>query len=154
MIELFHVGLCVSDLDRSIDFYRCVARMEVVEKHVRASPEFDALSGNPGSEVRVAYLGGEDGFRLQLIEYARGGAGRATVAHNRVGSPHLSFFVDDVRAEYERLEKAPNVRLTSKVVVLNPQMTSFYTADPDGVPVELLELTEPWPGVAERRHGR
>jgi catechol 2,3-dioxygenase-like lactoylglutathione lyase family enzyme len=152
--ELFHVGLCVSDLEKSIAFYRSVTHMEVVEKHVRASQQFDLLSGNSGTEVRVAYLGDDDGFRLQLIEYARGGGGRAAVAHNRAGSSHLSFFVDDVQAEFARLTNLPHVRVTSPVVVLSPHMTSFYTADPDDVPVELLELTKPLPGVAERRRGR
>jgi len=150
MLELFHVGLCVRDLDRSLDFYEKVTGLRLVERHERSSTEFDELSGNTGSQVRVAYLADEQGFRLQLIEYARGGRSAVDVAHNRPGSPHLSFFVDDVRVEYARLSALAGVQITSDVVVLSPHMTSFYTADPDGVPVELLQLTEPIPGVVER----
>jgi glyoxylase I family protein len=137
---LFHVGLCVTDVPRSIDFYTAVAGMQVVERHERTSPAFDSLIGNDNTSVRVAYLRRHE-FLLQLIEYARAGATAAGVAHNRPGSPHLSFIVDDVAAQFDRLSALPDVRITSPVVVLNSTMTSFYTVDPDGVPVELLELT-------------
>jgi glyoxylase I family protein len=138
--ELFHVGLCVSDMQRSIDFYTAVAGMTVVERHERRSEQFDTLIGNSGTDVRVAYLR-RGGFLLQLIEYAEAGGEPVDIAHNRPGSPHLAFFVDDAAAEFQRVSRLPDVRITSEVVVLNSVMTSFYTADPDGIPVELLELT-------------
>jgi glyoxylase I family protein len=150
--RLFHVGLCVTDLDRSVEFYQAVAAMDVVERHERVSEQFDTLIGSRGTAVRVAYLR-RDAFLLQLIEYTRAGEPAASVAHSRPGSPHLSFIVSDVAAEYERLRSVPDVRITSPVVVLNPLMTSFYTSDPDGVPVELLELTGPLPEYLRDSHG-
>jgi catechol 2,3-dioxygenase-like lactoylglutathione lyase family enzyme len=145
---LFHVGLCVSDLERSIAFYTVVAGMTVVERHERRSEQFDALVGNDGTSVRVAYLR-RNAFLLQLIEYAQAGGAPVDIAHNRPGSPHLAFFVPDAKAAFERVRRLPDVRITSEVVVLNPSMTSFYTADPDGVPVELLELTGELPAALQ-----
>jgi catechol 2,3-dioxygenase-like lactoylglutathione lyase family enzyme len=142
--RLFHVGLCVADRERSVDFYSTVAGMEVVERHERTSEQFDKLIGNIGTTTRVAYLR-RGTFLLQLIEYGRAGGAPVDIAHNRPGSPHICFLVQDVAAEYERLQKLPDIKIAGPLVVLNPAMTSFYTTDPDGVPVELLELTDDLP---------
>jgi len=49
MLELFHVGLTVKDLQRSLSFYRDVAGMAVGEIFDGRSPEFDTLTNNPGA---------------------------------------------------------------------------------------------------------
>jgi len=141
----FHVGLCVSDLDASIRFYEVVAGLRVTERHVSESVKFDELSNNTGTRLAVCYMRTGD-FRLQLVQYLRAGGSTNEVRHNNVGSPHLSFFVDDVDAEFERLSGLGWVSIASPLVTLGPPMRSFYTLDPDGVPVELLQLTGPEPG--------
>jgi catechol 2,3-dioxygenase-like lactoylglutathione lyase family enzyme len=138
------LGLCVSNLDESIAFYQEVAGMTLRERHQRSNPNFDTLTNNRGTTTAVALLECEE-FCLQLIQYVRSGGTTLDLAHNNIGSPHLCFFVDDVRAELERVHALGHETVTPDVVVLNDYMTSFYLADPDGVPVELLELTGPLP---------
>jgi catechol 2,3-dioxygenase-like lactoylglutathione lyase family enzyme len=143
--DFFHVGLCVSSLDASIRFYETVAGLQVTERHISESTKFDELSNNSGTRLAVCYMRSGQ-FRLQLVEYLRAGGSVNEVRHNNVGSPHLSFFVDDVDAEYERLTALGWVSIASPLVTLGPTMRSFYALDPDGVPVELLQLTGPEPG--------
>jgi len=81
-----------------------------------------------------------DGFVLQLIEYTAAGGGKLDLDHNRVGSPHMSFFVDDVSKVFERCSAMPNVEVVSRLIDIGPNMRSFYVRDPDGVPVELLQV--------------
>jgi catechol 2,3-dioxygenase-like lactoylglutathione lyase family enzyme len=138
MTSFFHVGLCVSSVERSLKFYERVLGMEVVKRQELESAEFDELTANPGSHIRFAYLR-LGSFILQLVEYAAGGGRTLPVAHNSVGSPHLSFFVEDVDATYERVTALPEMR-HHKIVDLNVQMRTFYVFDPDGVPVELMQL--------------
>jgi len=142
---LFHVGLCVADLDASMRFYEAVVGMECTDLHVSESAKFDELSGNSDTKLNVCYLRLGD-FRLQLLQYLRAGGTVNDVRHNNIGSPHLSFFVDDVDAEYERLIALGWITISSPLVTLSETMRSFYTADPDGVPVELLQMTGPPPG--------
>ena len=142
--ELFHVGLCVADIERSLRFYREVVGMELRERHSRESARFDELSGNHRTKTSTAYLT-HGSFTLQLIQYDRAGGTPLALQHNKIGCAHLCFYVEDVRREFERVSSLPWVTVTSSVVVLNDSMTSFYTVDPDGVPVELLELTGPPP---------
>ncbi|HKE75306.1 MAG TPA: VOC family protein [Acidimicrobiales bacterium] len=81
--DLFHVGLCVADIERSVAFY-CDGGARVVQ---------------------------------------------------------LSFYLDDADAKRAKLAARGDVTITSKVVRLGATMRSFYTTDPDGVPVEILQLT-------------
>lgn len=138
MTGLFHVGLTVSDLDRSAAFYSRVAGMEVRSVTEVESEAFGRLTGNPGARLRTALLGAGD-FHLQLVEYLAGGGAHLDLDHRHVGSPHLSFWVEDADARRRELLGEPGVRVTSELASVVPGIRSFYVADPDGVPVELIE---------------
>jgi catechol 2,3-dioxygenase-like lactoylglutathione lyase family enzyme len=78
MPELFHVGLTVKDLQRSLAFYRDVAGMADGEVFHGESRELDTLTNNPGARLRGVHLKAGP-FMLQLLEYeAGGGALRST----------------------------------------------------------------------------
>lgn len=165
-MALYHFGLTVSDLARSVRFYRDVVGMSSDDQTVALgmdreegdtggqttvptdagdaiatkSEAFDRLTGNPGSELRAAFLQ-MDGFHLQLVQYVNGGGTTLDLHHNNVGNPHLSFWVDDVEAKYDELKALGDVTITSELVQIVPTMRSFYTEDPDGLPVEFIELT-------------
>jgi catechol 2,3-dioxygenase-like lactoylglutathione lyase family enzyme len=53
---------------------------------------------------------------------------------------HLSFFVVDVDTTRADIEQRGDVKIISDVVQITPSMRSFYVADPDGVPIEFLEV--------------
>jgi lactoylglutathione lyase len=140
MLELFHVGLTVKDLQRSLAFYRDVACMAAGEVFHGESPEFDTLTNNPGARLRGVYLKAGP-FMLQLLEYEAGGGTALDLHHNNVGSPHLCFYVPDVDAKYAELQQRGDVKITSGIVPIMHDMRSFYTEDPDNVPVEFLQYT-------------
>jgi len=143
MAELFHVGLTVKNLERSIAFYRDVVGMKETEwqmLNVR-SEQFDTLTNNPGAELKVAHLT-LDSFMLQLIEYVAKGGTTLDLHHNNVGSPHLCIYIPDVEAKLKEVQQRGDVVITSCLVQIAPNMRSFYTEDPDGVPVEFLQKTD------------
>lgn len=142
MAELFHVGLTVKNLERSVAFYRDVVGMQETEfkmMNVR-SKEFDTLTNNPGAELKVAHLT-LGPFMLQLIEYVAAGGTTLDLHHNNVGSPHLCIYVPDVETKLKEVQRRGDVVVTSGLVQIAPNMRSFYTEDPDGVPVEFLQKT-------------
>jgi lactoylglutathione lyase len=141
MAELFHIGLTVKNLERSIAFYRDVAGMQAGDYLEAASKEFDRLTNNPGAKLKVIHLTAGT-FMLQLIEYAAAGGTTLDLHHNNVGSPHMCFYVPDVEAKYTELKARGDVTITSDVIQIAPTMRSFYTEDPDGVPVEFLQVTK------------
>ncbi len=143
MAELFHVGLTVKNLGRSVAFYRDVVGMQETEFKMAKvrSEQFDTLTNNPGAELSVAHLT-LGPFMLQLIEYVAKGGTTLDLHHNNVGSPHLCIYVLDVEAKLKEVQKRGDVVITSGLVQIAPNMRSFYTEDPDGVPVEFLQRME------------
>jgi catechol 2,3-dioxygenase-like lactoylglutathione lyase family enzyme len=165
-MALYHLGLTVSDLGRSVRFYRDVVGMSEDDQSVNLgmdrdqgdtggqttvqtdagdaiatrSDAFDRLTNNPGSELRAAFLQ-MDGFCLQLVQYVAGGGEVLDLRHNRIGTPHMSFYVDDVEAKFTEVQAHGDVTITSDIVQIVPTMRSFYVSDPDGVPIEFLQLT-------------
>jgi len=136
--ELFHVGLTVTDLDRSVAFYRDVVGMDVQSTVEVDSDGFRRLTGNPRALLRTALL--VSGlFQLQLVQYLAGGGSPLNPDHHLPGAPHLSFWCSDVAALRRRLAADPGVLVTSEIESVVPGLESFYVLDPDGIPVEFIE---------------
>ena len=163
MIRFHHVGITVRDIEASYCFYRDVVGMRVWDQDSQLgtqnpdrtemtsssadvtflgiqSEAFDKLTDNPGSVFKYINLELPDGFVLQLIEYTEAGGPALDLDHNRAGSPHLAWFVDDVEAKYEEILRRPGIDPVSPIITIAPGMRSFYVRDPDGVPVEFLQL--------------
>ena len=135
-----HVGLTVTDLSRSVAFYRDVVGLDVQVEHFRAGgPWFDTLTDNSGAVVEGAMLGDES-FSLQLLRYDEGGEPDAATGHNRVGNMHLSINVADVEAKRAEVVVSGARDATPVVDLPMPGGRSFYVHDPDGVPVEFIQL--------------
>lgn len=151
MISGFHhFSIACSDADRSVAFYRDVFGMEPVsDRDVPPGGFVERVTGVAGAHVRIVHLRGY-GFNFELLEYrAPKGAERAREP-NHAGSAHLCFTTEDLDAEYERLE-ALGVRFRSPgpVTVVggpNDGGKALYLEDPDGNPVEVVQLARVWPG--------
>jgi catechol 2,3-dioxygenase-like lactoylglutathione lyase family enzyme len=160
-----HVGLTVKNIERSYAFYHELVGMsewkwEEDQQAEYASAErvslqdgtqiisskseaFDRLTNNPGAEfktVMLRSLDAHDRLVLQLVEYTAGGSGELELGHARAGSMHLSFYVRDVEEKRRQVESFGTAKILSEIVYILPTMRSFYVADPDGVPVEFLQV--------------
>lgn len=163
MADFHHFGITVRDIERSYAFYTEVAGMSVwdqeaalgvkapeqretrttsaMEFMVFHSDELDILTDNPGAQIKYVMLESADrSVVFQLTEYVEKAGPACTVGHNCPGSPHLSFFVDDVDAAWAAAKAHPTAGRTSAVVQITPSMRSFYVDDPDGVPVEFIQV--------------
>jgi len=166
MADFHHVGLTVRDVERSYAFYAQVVGMRVwdqnrvlgtapsigskaearadgVEFITTGSEAFDQLTNADGAKLKYVMLESPDGKLIfQLIEYLAGGDEGLVVGHARPGSMHFSFFVDDVEQAYQLASAHEGAHVASPIVQITPNMRSFYVEDPDGVPVELLEVVK------------
>ncbi len=64
-----HTSFTVSDLDRSISFFRDVLGFEVTSKAPRAPEVIARVTGIKGAQVMIAYVRGP-GHSIELIEYS------------------------------------------------------------------------------------
>jgi glyoxylase I family protein len=139
MANLGHVGLTVRNLEASVRFYRDVAGMTVESDFALVNGGFSKLTRNPTAAIKVVHLRAGP-FQLQLVEYTAGGGTAQSIHHNNIGSPHMSFNVEDVEAKYREVQAQPWAKIISDIVEVVPRVRSFYAEDPDGVPVEFIQV--------------
>ena len=95
--RLHHTGYTVSDLDRSLAFYRDLLGCEVLATQEKEGGYLAAIVGYPDAHVRMAHLrvpGGE--HVIELFEYLAPAGDRADVEPRNVGASHLCFIVADL----------------------------------------------------------
>lgn len=66
--EIIHVGLTLTDLDRSVSFYRDVLGLEYLGEMEMDGPKTEALFQKPGCRACVAYLNGSRELAAPPVE--------------------------------------------------------------------------------------
>jgi catechol 2,3-dioxygenase-like lactoylglutathione lyase family enzyme len=141
-----HIGITVSDLDRSIPFYRDLLGFNVAYERGEVKAEYmPRLVGIEGARLKIAGLD-LPGLHLDLVQYLAP-EGATTVGRTcDVGNGHLGFTVDDIWAAYHRL-KAAGVTFKSEPVSItegrNKGGWGIYFTDPDGVTLEMIQRASP-----------
>jgi catechol 2,3-dioxygenase-like lactoylglutathione lyase family enzyme len=137
-----HTGFTVSDVERSVAFYRDVLGLELLSLAER-DPGFSArISGIPGAHMKTAYLRTPDGHRVELIQYLSPPGQALDMRTSNAGNGHLALNVDDLRALYARL-KSQGVAFKSEPLEIpggpNRGNLAVYCTDPDGITIELIQ---------------
>lgn len=66
--RIYHVGLTVSDLDRSVAFYRDILGLEFQGELMMAGEETDKLFHRRNCKARIAYLNGSKNVESPPVE--------------------------------------------------------------------------------------
>jgi catechol 2,3-dioxygenase-like lactoylglutathione lyase family enzyme len=139
--RLTHVGICVSDLERSLRFYRDVLGCKEVGRLEMKGGSADVINGMEGVRVRAIYLE-RDGWRLELIAFPEPGwiGPQTPRPMNQVGLTHLSFRVDDLVAVCKQLEAAGGSLLSAtRIGGPDAPVHAIMAHDPDGMRLELIQ---------------
>ena len=140
--QVSHIGVCVSDLERSIRLYCDVpgfVRSETsAHVHVEGEPS-DSLLKLRDVKLHAVYLE-RDGFRLELLHYDRpkSPARAPQRTMNDLGFTHLSVKVPDVKAALEKLEALGVEIDRSTVIEMSGFTVAAFVRDPDGLGIELV----------------
>ena len=132
-----HIGLCVSDRDRSRRFYTELLGfqfwwdLELPDEGTAALLKLDGPIG-----VRATYLV-KDGFLLELIDYSKRDAKvRETRVMDEVGLTHISMSVSDLTGVLAQVEEYGGTIVDGAGSELFAMIR-----DPDGQLIELLPDT-------------
>jgi len=143
VLGLDPVSVTCAELDASLTFYRDALGIPVHERGELHGGSAGAIVGVPDLRARFADLALPDGRILELIEAAAGEPQHPDVL--RPGAAHLAFRVDDAAAAFTRLRAAGwSTASPGPVTIDDPggswhASRAFYTRDPDGVTVEILQ---------------
>lgn len=148
--EIVHIGITVSDMERSISFYRDILGLEYKGELMMEGPETDILFRLSGCKVRVAYLNGSSELLAPPVELIQFLAPRFEIGHPELCKTSISelcFHCEDIDKLYRHL-KEHHIECLSE-----PQSFDFtkygfgksraiYFKDPDGIILEAIQNTD------------
>ena len=143
--DIHHLGMTVSDIERSIAFYRDTLGMTLVGRRECVEEGYVAKqTGYDGVRLSVASfrIRQDSPNSLEVVQYLNHTGEPADTSTNRPGGTHLCILVDDLVAAYEHL-RSQGVRFRSEPVEItagpNRGGKVIYFFDPDNYVLEMFE---------------
>jgi catechol 2,3-dioxygenase-like lactoylglutathione lyase family enzyme len=141
---LAHTGLTVTDLERSIGFYRDELGFEVVMQQEKQGGYLGSIVGYPEAHVLMAHLAlPGSAHRIELFQYLEPASAQRTTEPRDVGVTHVCLIVEDIQGLYGRLRASGGCSFLSPPVEVdtgaNRGGSALYLRDPDGILVELFQ---------------
>jgi len=139
-----HTGITVSNLERSLAFWRDALGFELSHTAHQTGEMAQEITGVAGAEIRLAVLKAPGGHKIELLEYLAP-RDRKRHAHLRpcdVGSVHVALIVHDLDAVLKGIA-AFNCQAAGEPQTLtigpNAGKRVVYVRDPDGTTIELMQ---------------
>lgn len=139
--RLLHYSHCVSDIERSRRFYTDVLGFEVVAEFDFDDAATAQVMDLPGCRFKGIFMK-RDGMRIELIGFSQPLPERAhrKRAANEIGHSHLSFYVTDLDASLaELVAKGVEIERHTRAVLAGG-IECCVVRDPDGFPIELVQM--------------
>jgi len=141
LLRVTHIGVCVSEIERSLRFYRDVLGFRYLSEIQVAGEPSNTLLQLPDVDLHAVYLE-RDGTRIELLHYRKPGhaVGMRPRPMNQLGLTHLSFRVDDLAATLQMIEKAGFAVLErTRIDIPAFEAGAVFITDPDGTLIELVQ---------------
>ena len=131
-----HLGIPVSDIDQSLQFYHEALRLEIISVREVSGERISAGVQVPDAQIKIALLDAGNA-RLELLQYLNPVGVPFDRQNNDVGTTHIALNVADLQAIYDRLQALGVPCNTAPFPSSYPERWGwFYARDPDGITVE------------------
>ena len=139
-----HTGITVSNLERSLAFWRDVLGFELSHTAHQTGELAQEITGVASAEIKLAVLKAPGGHKVELLEYlAPADRKRTDIRPCDVGSVHVALLVHDLDSVLERIA-ASDWKAAGKPQRLqsgpNAGKRVVYVRDPDGTTIEFMEM--------------
>lgn len=148
---LEHIGITVTDLDRSVRFYSILFDSEPIARASWRGKDAEYVAhmmGQHGLTMDAAFfrIPGSNTI-LEMVQFfdIKDGQG-APIRHYQTSGTHIGFYVDNIDAAAERVKKA-GARLLAEpsTIQFGPYLgrggRAVLFRDPDGINLQLMEIT-------------
>ena len=137
-----HTGIIVKDMEKSLNFYKDILGLQVIQDFSDSSDYINKISGLTNADIHMIKLKAEDGTILEILEYRNHPTELIDQEIYNVGACHIALQVRDAWDAYKKLTDN-NVRIISEPVLSSEGMAKvFFCFDPNNVRVELVEMLE------------
>ena len=139
-----HTGITVSNLERSLAFWRDVLGFELSHRTHQTSELASEITGVPGAEISLAVVKAPGGHKIELLEYLAPPDRKQHVDLRPcdVGHVHIALTVDDIDAVLNAIA-ASGWKAAGKPQTLqsgpNTGKRVIYVRDPDGATIEFMQ---------------
>ena len=139
-----HTGITVSNLERSLAFWRDVLGFELSHRAHQTGELAAEITGVPDAEISLAVLKAPGGHKIELLQYTAPADRKQHVDLRPcdVGSVHVALTVDDLDAVLEKIAasgwkagRKPQTLTTGP----NAGKRVMYVRDPDGTTIEFMQ---------------
>ena len=137
-VAFCHLVVGVTDMDRALEFYRRVLGMEIVFESLISGEPFDAvLHATRKQEGRV--VGGIlGGLMIELLSVGANPPNQKPARRGITGIHNISVSVTDLDETHRRIKESGHTPDQEPFEIGGIRM--FFVKDPDGTPVEFIEL--------------
>jgi catechol 2,3-dioxygenase-like lactoylglutathione lyase family enzyme len=138
-----HTGITVSNLERSLGFWRDILGFELSHTAHQTGELAREITGVSGAELKLAVLKTPGGHKIELLEYlAPTDRNHACLRPSDVGHAHVALLVDDLNAVLEKI-LASGWKAAGRPQTLksgpNAGKRVVYVRDPDGTTIEFMQ---------------
>ena len=139
-----HTGITVSNLERSLAFWRDVLGFEFSHTAHQTGERPEQITGVKGAELKLAVLKTPSGHKIELLEYfAPADRRRVNLRPCDIGHVHVALIVDDLDAVLQKIA-ASGWKAAGKPQTLttgpNAGKRVIYVRGPDGTTIEFMEI--------------
>lgn len=136
-VEVHHIGLTVSDLERSVDWYcENLGLRDIGRAHLDGAA-ISEQTDLADTDVDIALLAGAN-IVIELLRYANPLGDAYVLRACDVGSAHPCLVVEDLDAVCAAMRER-GVVFHAHPARLVGQTRMVYVRDPDGIMIELLQ---------------
>lgn len=150
VLQPWHFGITVSDLERSVTFYGDGLGLTVRHRQTQDNEYTARMLGYPSCHIEIAQLRcaavhGASEHVIELIQFVIPEAIHQPGPMHRLGTVHVALLADDLEATLARAREhggRPNSDVVDITAGINAGGKVVWLTDPDGV---LIELVQPRP---------
>jgi glyoxylase I family protein len=144
ILAVDHTGITVSDIERSLVFWRDVLGFELSHRAHQKGELAEQITGVAGAEILIAVVKAP-GHKIELLEY-RAPSDRRQRNDLRpcdLGSVHVALTVENLDAVLKTIAASGwKAAGTPQTLTVGPNAGKrvIYVRDPDGTAVELMQI--------------
>jgi catechol 2,3-dioxygenase-like lactoylglutathione lyase family enzyme len=139
-----HTGITVSNLERSLAFWRDVLGFELSHTADQTGEMAREITGVAGAVIKLAVVKAPGGHKIELLEYLAPMDRKQHVDLTPcdVGFVHIALIVDDLKAILSAINKS-SWKAAGRPQTLqsgpNAGKRVVYVRDPDGTTIEFMQ---------------
>ena len=141
-MKVRHVGITVTDLSESINFYVHHLGFKIAVEMDEAGEHIDRFSGLNNIDVRTVKLRGDDNCMIELLYYR---SHPCVASENKkrnitaIGCSHFALTVPDLDYLYEQLRAQGVDFMCAPQYSPDGKVKLTFCRDPDGTLIELVQ---------------